>query len=125
MVYALTDRRALISEPRWFGRSRSRSYPAQALTLMTCQERDDGSGDLIFGSGRPGRGAFYSIGFFDIDRVRRVESLVRDLREQAEPALGQSPVAKRDSLGAEEVPIVSRARSDSFRSPFRLPSVRL
>jgi len=79
--YALTDRRAIIWEPR-VGGVRVRSYRPEQLSQLSRCERSDGSGDLIFeeistiyGNGR--RLHYGRSGFVAIDRVREIEMLVR------------------------------------------------
>src|SRR4051812_9548997 len=47
-LYGLTDRRAIVWEPGWFGAITVRSYTAAGLSRMSRIERSDGSGDLIF-----------------------------------------------------------------------------
>ena len=70
--YALTDYRAIIVEPGFFGRTRVRSYPPESLRLMRSDEQPDGSGDLIFEE-RIDRWQHdrYGIGFLAIDDVQR------------------------------------------------------
>jgi len=86
IVYALTDRRALVLEPNWFGRNYTiRSYTREGLGRMYRTDRRNGAGDLVFEE-------FYTAstnsqgysnttrnqrGFMAIDRVRDVEELVR------------------------------------------------
>jgi hypothetical protein len=79
-VYALTDRRAIIFKPSWFGRVLVQSFTAAGLGQMSRRERPDGSGDLIFqvfttGFGENARSE--QQGFLAIDDVRAVEDLVR------------------------------------------------
>jgi hypothetical protein len=83
--YALTDRRAIITEGGWFGGWKTSSYTAQGLGQMKRRERSDGSGDLIFeeivststdSQGRPTTQTHWR-GFLNVDRVREVENLVR------------------------------------------------
>ena len=83
-VYALTDRRALVWEPGWFGSVTVRSYTAAGLGHMSRSERADGGGDLVFEefsttnySNDGPRSYTTRRGFLGIDRVRAVEELVR------------------------------------------------
>lgn len=79
-VYALTDQRAIVFQPRVFGRTNVQSFAAAGLGQMARRERSDGSGDLIFeirttGYGENTRTENY--GFLAIDDVKGVEGLVR------------------------------------------------
>src|SRR5262245_17790844 len=47
-VYALSDRRAIIWQPGWFGRVTVQSFTAPGLGQMARTERPDGAGDLVF-----------------------------------------------------------------------------
>jgi hypothetical protein len=84
-LYALTDRRAIIWEPGWFGAFTVRNYTAAGLGRMSRTERADGSGDLVFEeittvttSGNTGtRYNTVRRGFLGIDNVREVEDQVR------------------------------------------------
>jgi hypothetical protein len=80
-VYALTDKRAIIWEPSLFSAVQVRSYAASGLGAMTRNERGDGSGDLVFEEyytyNRNGGSTRQQRGFLGIDRVRDVETLVR------------------------------------------------
>lgn len=84
-LYALTDRRAIVFEPRWFRMATVRSYTAPGLSHLTRRERPDGSGDLVFeefttsGVDSDGYRRSYTTrrGFLAIDRVREVEEMVR------------------------------------------------
>ena len=85
-IYALTDRRALVFEPNWFGKNYTvRSYTREALGRMYRVDKANGAGDLVFEE-------YYTTtrntdgmsstqrnqrGFMAIDRVRDVEELVR------------------------------------------------
>lgn len=79
--YAVTNKRAFIVQPHWFGGINVRSFDDAALSEMRRTEFDDGSGDLIFEEyytyGRKGHRQHHEIGFFGIDRVRDVEQLIR------------------------------------------------
>lgn len=85
-MYALTDRRAVVWEPYWFGSGYTvRSYTREGLGRMYRVDKSGGAGDLVFEE-------FYTTntnsngqmstsrtqrGFMGIDRVREVEELVR------------------------------------------------
>jgi hypothetical protein len=86
ILYALTDRRAVVFEPNWFGGGYTvRSYTREGLGRMYRVDRAGDAGDLVFeeyyttstnsegyaSSSRTQRG------FMGIDRVREVEELVR------------------------------------------------
>jgi len=84
MIYALTDRRALVWEPAWWGTVTVRAYTAAGLGRMSRTERADGSGDLVFeefttvSNGTNGTTSHTTRrGFLAIDHVREVEDLVR------------------------------------------------
>jgi hypothetical protein len=79
-VYALSDRRAIIWQPSWFGRVTVESFTASGLGQMSRTERPDGSGDLVFQVYTTGYGEQAQTvrrGFIGIDRVRDVEQMVR------------------------------------------------
>ena len=84
-VYALTDRRAMVWQPGWFGGVTVRSYTAAGLGRMSRVERADGSGDLVFEefytysyTSRSGTTAHLNRrGFLHVDQVRDVEDLIR------------------------------------------------
>lgn len=83
--YALTDRRAIVWQARWFGGVEVRSYGPQDLTRLRRVEHADGSGDLVFeeivtfGHDRHGHrtSGTRQYGFLAIDGVRQVEELLR------------------------------------------------
>ena len=79
--YAVTDRRAITWEPGLWDGLRVRSYAPDDLRRMWRNERGDGSGDLVFEEittyGRRGRRNVIRRGFFAIEDVRAVESLIR------------------------------------------------
>ena len=86
IIYALTDRRALIFEPNWFGKAYTvRSYTAAGLGRMYRVDRGNGAGDLVFeeyyttstNSDGMSSTSRNQRGFMAIDRVRDVEELVR------------------------------------------------
>ena len=75
--YLITDRRALISYSKPYEReAKVKSYLPAALTGLTCVEREDGSGDLLFEGDAPGQRRL-SQGFITIERVREVEQTLR------------------------------------------------
>ena len=80
--YAITDRRALVCEPRLGSGIQTRSFAADALTHITRNQRGDGSGDLIFEEvrtlGRKGELRTTRHGFFAILDVRRAETILRE-----------------------------------------------
>src|SRR5947209_6334372 len=55
-IYALTDRRAIVWQPSWFGRVVVQSFTAAGLGQMTRLERPDGSGNLVFQNSVTGYG---------------------------------------------------------------------
>jgi hypothetical protein len=83
--YALTNQRALICQPGWFGAWNTSSYTAPGLGKMRRRERADGTGDLIFeevtstSTNSEGHSSTTTTwrGFLNIARVREVEALVR------------------------------------------------
>jgi hypothetical protein len=83
--YALTDRRAIVWEPRWFGGVEVRNYGPEALEKLRRIEYPSGSGDLVFEEivtiGRDNDGHRTTntrrYGFIGIDGVREVEDLLR------------------------------------------------
>jgi hypothetical protein len=79
--YALTDRRAIVWEPRWGSGYSVRSYGPAELTRICRNQNADGSGDLIFEQSvsydSRGRRNVKSQGFFAIERVRDIEELIR------------------------------------------------
>ena len=86
ILYALTDRRAVILEPNWFGKNYTvRSYTREGLGRMFRTDRGGDAGDLVFEehyTTSTNSEGFYSTsrqqrGFMAIDRVRDVEELVR------------------------------------------------
>ena len=83
-LYALTDRRAIVWEPGWFGAITVRNYTAAGLGHMARIERSDGSGDLVFeeittfsSTSDGARSHTTQRGFLSIDKVREVEDMVR------------------------------------------------
>jgi hypothetical protein len=85
IVYALTNRRAIVLEPGLLGAGVARSYSAAGLGKMFRRERADGSGDLVFEEyttrTTTSEGAVSTStqwrGFLAVNDVRAVEDLVR------------------------------------------------
>ena len=79
--YAITDRRAILCEPRFLAGIETRSYTADALANIVRTQRGDGSGDLIFEEIRTrdhkGHTRTTRRGFEAIADVRGVENLLR------------------------------------------------
>ncbi len=79
--YAITDRRAIVCEPQLVAGIQTRSYAAGALGKIVRNQRNDGSGDLIFEEiqtiGSKGRLHITQRGFFAITEVRHVEEILR------------------------------------------------
>lgn len=79
--YAVTDRRAILWEPRFRG-MRVRSYMPEQLTRISRTEYSDGSGDLVFEElladyRAPNRSPYGRAGFMGIEHVHDVENLIR------------------------------------------------
>lgn len=89
--YALTDRRAVISEPGLLGRPKIGRYTADSLRLMRLEEDDDGTGDLIFESPPNRVGMAQTVGFLGIEEAREVEALVRRTLFSPGPPRSESP----------------------------------
>jgi hypothetical protein len=71
------------------------SFRPEQLTGIWCDERPDGSGDLIFELYRPvfghdGDSWTYRRGFLDIGNVRQIEALVRRALLNDAPAAGRT-----------------------------------
>lgn len=79
MLYAITNRRALIIEGG--SETKVKSYTARDMGNIERTERGDGSGDIVFGrerrTGAKGRTYFEPIGFFGVRDVRMVEAALR------------------------------------------------
>lgn len=79
-VYALSNRRAIVWQPGWFGYVTVQSFTASGLGQMSRTERGDGSGDLmlhVYTTGIGDDSRTITKGFMGIDRVKEVEELVR------------------------------------------------
>jgi hypothetical protein len=94
VFYAITDRRALISEPGWRGARTVKSFAAGDLQSIERTENADGSGDLVFSrrSWRDSDGdrRTSAVGFAGVPRVREVEEQLRRLIAQTRSAAAQS-----------------------------------
>jgi hypothetical protein len=85
VCYALTDRRAIVWEPRFFRGVEVRSYGPAQLGKIRRTEYPDGSGDLVFEEvitfGRNSEGYTTTNrqrhGFLCIANVRQIEELLR------------------------------------------------
>ena len=81
-VYAVTDRRLMIL--RKFPRRVVLSYEPKDIGQIVRRERSGGRGDVIFREvqiRRRGRTRVRKIGFFGVHHVRRVEEVVRKLKD--------------------------------------------
>jgi len=83
VLYAITDRRALVLEPGGRGARTVKSFEPAALQSLERIEHPDGSGDLVFSrqNWRDSDGDRRSTqaGFTGVPRVREVEELIRKL----------------------------------------------
>jgi hypothetical protein len=75
--YAVTDRRVLIVEPDWIRGVSVRRFRPSELRLMRLDERDDGSGNIIFEDLPRSNDAASHVGFLAIERACEVESLIQ------------------------------------------------
>jgi hypothetical protein len=81
LVYALTDRRAIIFRTGLRNTITVRSFESSTLTDLTRTERPDGSGDLIFTrdiTQTSDSNFSRDIGFLGVRDVRKVEKIIRD-----------------------------------------------
>jgi hypothetical protein len=78
--YILTDRRAVIIEPRVRRNHSVRNFSRESLALTRCEARPNGSGDLVFTNEKTGAGIFQPVGFLALENVREVEALVRKVQ---------------------------------------------
>jgi hypothetical protein len=87
--YAITDRRAILWEPRAFGAWQVRSYGPGSLRELSRVERADGWGDLILDEyqTRDSDGGRHITrrGFFGIPNVHEVERLLRQTLIEPRP----------------------------------------
>lgn len=83
VLYAVTDRRAILFEPAWRGARKVRSFAPAALQTLERTEHPDGSGDLIFARqawrDSDGDRRTSQVGFTGVPRVREVEEVIRKL----------------------------------------------
>jgi hypothetical protein len=83
VLYAVTDRRAILFEPAWRGARKVRSFEPAALQALERTEHSDGSGDLIFTRDAwrdsDGDRRTSQVGFTGVPRVREVEEVIRKL----------------------------------------------
>ncbi len=83
IVYALTDRRAIIFTPRFFSGVSVRSFMPSGLMDITRTEHGDRTGDVVFtrdvSSNGEGATTYTKVGFLSVPEVRQVERLVRAL----------------------------------------------
>ncbi len=92
VFYAITDRRALVSEPGWRGARTVRAFGPDEMQSIERTEHPDGSGDLVFTrrAWRDSDGDRHtmSVGFLGVARVREVEDQLRKLLASSRPAGG-------------------------------------
>ena len=113
-AYIITDRRAIVLDGGYYGDGflgsllggvvrlagqgiRVSSYGPDKLEPVQRVQREDGSGDMIFGEVRSssedsGRLQLATAGFFSIPDVKEVEDLLKSLAESGKKAKGQPPV---------------------------------
>ena len=72
-LYVVTDRRALVMAPGWFGKRRTEVYPLGPDRVKKIRRKSDGSGDLVFELGTSQSSGSGERGFFSVPRVREVE----------------------------------------------------
>jgi hypothetical protein len=90
--YVLTDRRALIVAPNFWGRTRVQSFTADALRLMRLEEGADGTGDMVFGNPSRWSGMTEPIGFLGIEKASDVEAIMKQALFTGQPAGAHSAV---------------------------------
>lgn len=76
--YVLTDRRAIVLEPGWFGRRAMDVYPVQEWKNLQFHRWRSGGGHVVFA--RFGMGA--TLGFKFLKDLSGVESLVRAMADR-------------------------------------------
>ncbi len=88
VLYAITDRRAILFEPAWRGSRTVRSFAPAEMQSLERTEHADGSGDQIFlrKSWRDNDGdrRTTAVGFTGVPQVREVEVHLRRLAATAE-----------------------------------------
>jgi len=86
-VYLVTDRRAVVLGSRWLGGVTARSFEPEKLGDLRREQREDGSGDLVFGQdvvvGNRGSRRTVDYGFIGVENVREAEEFVRALARHA------------------------------------------
>jgi hypothetical protein len=88
LVYALTDRRAIIFRTGLRNTITVRSFESSTLTDLTRTERPDGSGDLIFTrdiTQTSDSNFSRDVGFLGVRDVRKVEKIIRDSLNKEKP----------------------------------------
>jgi hypothetical protein len=78
--YLLTNLRGITWEPTIFGRAKISIFAPDELAKLTCEEKPDGSGSLVFRADVVMDNDGYTTlrrGFLNIDNVRVVEGLIR------------------------------------------------
>lgn len=93
-VYAITDRRAIVYEGKAFGGISVQSYYPDRLTGMIRNQREDGSGDLIFEQFTTRQGSGHTTvrrGFVGLERVREAEEIIAGqlLQQQRNPVTSE------------------------------------
>ena len=82
-AYLVTERRAIILAPRFFGGVAVRSFMPSGLGDLQRTQNADGSGDIVFERewrrGSNGRGRSVDVGFLAVPEVKRVEESIRAL----------------------------------------------
>jgi hypothetical protein len=88
-VYLVTDRRAVVIRGGWAGNVTVRSFEPEKLMDLRRDQREDGSGDLVFGQdvkvGSKGREYTVDYGFIAVPNAREAEEYVRALAHHAPP----------------------------------------
>jgi hypothetical protein len=114
--YVVTDRRAIIVESGFFGRTKAHSYDAKSLRLMRVEEYGDGSGDLVFENRSTWTGLTRTLGFLGIDDPRSVETLVR------QTLYFTKPQGSDEAVGSTALTVSSTGTWKSYRLslPIRL-----
>lgn len=78
-LYVVTNRRALILRGARFGSPSIQSYLPEQLQKLSLDERDDGSGDLVFDRISMPGGTTHNVGFMRVSDVHYVDGLVREV----------------------------------------------
>jgi hypothetical protein len=115
--YILTDQRAVIIEPGLFRGCKNRNCSGESLALTRCEERPDGSGDLVFENRKTAFGMSQAVGFVGVERVRDVEALLK-----GSLALAGRPKPNRSSrtYGDDESVTQSTFRQTNVASTYKL-----